>query len=96
MSNARCGANVEEVTVKKKMNRIDARWEADVPHDPRSKALYEAIAKLDYENGDNFDFKSGGDGDNGETLMYLLDIYFEDEDNRIKKSQKGGKKTRDD
>ena len=29
-----------------------------------------------------FCFKSGGDGDNGEHLMYLLDIHFEQIDKK--------------
>lgn len=53
------------------------RWEKGIPHNPKSKELYEFISKLDSKNGDFFDFKSGGDGDNGEQLMYLLDVYFE-------------------
>ena len=59
---------------------IDERWEKGIPHDRRSEKLYRAIAALDFENGDSFCFKSGGDGDNGEQLMYLLDVYFEQED----------------
>ena len=62
---------------------INDRWEQGIPHDPRSLNLYKAIAKLDWEEGsDAFCFKSGGDGDNGEHLMYLLDLYFEDEDSK--------------
>ena len=54
------------------------RWEEGIAHDPRSVAIYEFIAALDYEqNGDSFCFKSGGDGDNGEMLMYLLDCWFD-------------------
>jgi hypothetical protein len=60
---------------------ITERWEQGVPHDSRSKAIYTGIAKIDFEEcSDSFCFKSGGDGDNGETLMYLLDVYFERED----------------
>ena len=56
---------------------VDQRWERGIPHDPRSVALYESIEDIDYKLcGDSFGFKSGGDGDNGETLMYLLDIHF--------------------
>lgn len=56
---------------------IGERWEKGIPHDPRSVALYRAISDLDFtEGGDRFCFKSGGDGDNGEHLMYLLDIHF--------------------
>jgi hypothetical protein len=62
---------------------ITQRWEQGIEHDPRSVELYKAIAKIDYEEcSDSFCFKSGGDGDNGETLMYLLDLYFEDKDSQ--------------
>lgn len=55
---------------------VGERWEKGIPHDPRSKELYASIAKLDFEQGDVFCFKSGGDGDNGEHLMFLLDMHF--------------------
>lgn len=46
-------------------------------HDPRTIKLYEFISQLDFnEANDSFGFCSGGDGDNGEQLMYLLDCYF--------------------
>ena len=62
-------------------SRITKRWEEGRPHDPRSIAIYKSVAALDFaEGGDFFGFKSGGDGDNGEHLMYLLDIHFEDAD----------------
>ncbi len=60
---------------------INERWEKGIPHDPRSKKIYHSIAAIDFtQNNDYFCFKSGGDGDNGEALMYLLDIHFEQED----------------
>ncbi len=63
---------------------ISQRWEKGVSHDPRSVTLYKSIADIDFkEGGDFFCFKSGGDGDNGEHLMYLLDIYFERKDKTI-------------
>lgn len=62
-------------------NRINQRWEQGIEHNERSIAIYKGIAKIDFEEGDDFfGFKSGGDGDNGEHLMYLLDIYFENLD----------------
>ena len=62
-------------------NPLDERWEKGVEHDARSIELYTAIAKIDFEfGGDEMGFKSGGDGDNGEHLMYLLDVYFEQKD----------------
>lgn len=67
------------------MSRINKRWEDGVPHDERSVAIYKGVAALDFkEGGDYFWFKSGGDGDNGEHLMYLLDLYFEDLDKKEK------------
>ncbi len=59
----------------------EERWENGVEHDARSVALYESISKLDRElNDDSFCWKAGGDGDNGEELMYLLDEHFQRED----------------
>jgi hypothetical protein len=52
-------------------------------HHPKSLALFKAIAALDFEmGGDYFHFKHGGDGDNGEHLMYLMDELFEAEEGR--------------
>lgn len=66
---------------KTKELTITERWEKGIPHDPRSIELYKSIAKIDFEEcDDSFCFKSGGDGDNGETLMYLLDVHFERKD----------------
>lgn len=63
------------------MKTITERWEQGIPHDWRSKELYKSIAEIDFQEGsDFFRFKSGGDGDNGEHLMYLLDLHFERED----------------
>ncbi len=60
------------------MPTLSERWGRGIPHDPRSIELYRAIAELDFNEGtDFFCFKAGGDGDNGEHLMYLLDTYFE-------------------
>ena len=52
-------------------------------HNPKSKEIYDFISEVDFGNGDAFCFKAGGDGDNGEMLMDLLDLYFE------RKSQDG-------
>lgn len=60
---------------------INARWEQGVPHHPKSVDLYKKIAELDFLFlSDFFRFKSGGDGDSGEFLMYLMDIAFEEQD----------------
>lgn len=69
---------------KKKELTITERWEQGKAHDPRSVMLYKSIEAIDFKEGnDYFCFKSGGDGDNGEHLMYLLDIHFERKDQTI-------------
>ena len=45
-------------------------------HNEKSKEIYDFISETDFANGDAFCFKKGGDGDNGELLMDLLDAYF--------------------
>jgi hypothetical protein len=53
------------------------RWEDGDDHDPRSETIYKYISDMDFKHcGDSFCFKSGGDGDNGETLMFILDCWF--------------------
>lgn len=60
---------------------ITKRWENGVDHHPKSVALFDALEKVDFKfGGDYFCWKSGGDGDNGEHLMYELDIIFECQD----------------
>lgn len=57
---------------------ITKRWEQGIDHHPKSVALFKALADIDSKyGGDYFCWKSGGDGDNGEHLMYEMDIYFE-------------------
>ena len=66
----------------------DERWENGVDHHQKSVNLFKQIKKIDWKyNNDNFCWKSGGDGDNGEELMYLLDMIFERKDElRIRKN----------
>lgn len=53
------------------------RWEQGTPHDARSEEVYGFISEYDWKhNGDSLGLSAGGDGDNGESLMYLLDEYF--------------------
>ena len=57
---------------------ITTRWEKGMSHHPASVELMKSIARIDLEHGgDYFGWKMGGDGDNGEHLMYLMDIHFE-------------------
>jgi hypothetical protein len=63
---------------------ITHRWEQSVEHHPKAKAIARSIAAADWLwGGDCFGFKFGGDGDNGEHLIYLLDILFAIEDETI-------------
>lgn len=81
-----------EITLKrlqeayKKINGVEydinKRWEEGKPHHPKSIALFKKIQEVDFIwNNDHFCWKYGGDGDNGESLMYVLDIIFEERDN---------------
>lgn len=56
-------------------------------HNQKSTEIYEFISKLDFKNGDFFIFKSGGDGDNDEFLMDLLDCYFEKTKNGVRSNE---------
>jgi len=58
------------------------RWEQGIDHDPRSEEMFNILQVADTD--DHFCWKSGGDGDNGEQLMYQLDVLFERQD-RISK-----------
>jgi len=57
------------------------RWEQGVKHHPKSLELMQFLSEIDYHNyGDYFNWNMGGDGDNGETLMFQMDAYFEAKD----------------
>jgi hypothetical protein len=64
----------------KDIKHAGERWEEGIDHHPLSEELVRKIADYDFEyNDDYFCWKVGGDGDNGETLMYVLDMIFEAE-----------------
>ena len=66
-----------EKAVEAGLTSID-RWSEGVDHHPMSLRLMAFLESHDYKDyGDYFCWKSGGDGDNGETLMYQLDAFFE-------------------
>jgi hypothetical protein len=72
---------------KQMTKTVNQRWEDGDDHDKRSEELYDFIEKKDHkECHDSFCFQSGGDGDNGETLMFILDDWFELQD-KAKKVQ---------
>ena len=54
------------------------RFENVTDHHPESLKLIKVISTLDeYCMNNELDIKTGGDGDNGELLLYCLDMYFE-------------------
>ena len=54
------------------------RWVDDIPHHPKTVRLMGFLGKHDHEDwGDRFQWKTGGDGDSGEVLMYQMDAFFE-------------------
>lgn len=66
------------------------RWSEGTPHHPQSKRLMDFLSKHDFKDfGDYFDWRTGGDGDNGETLMYQMDAFFELMD-KLEEAKKGG------
>lgn len=56
---------------------MDERWELGVNHHPKTEELINSIMEIDKEWGWPLDMKFGGDGDEGETLAYILDAHFE-------------------
>jgi hypothetical protein len=63
----------------KTLGRTDIkRWENSIKHHPMSKRLMKFLEEHDFRDyNDYFCWKTGGDGDNGETLMYEMDAFFE-------------------
>lgn len=77
--------NRSEILQKYINNKIETdggvRWTKGKDHHPKSLVLMKHICELDFaHNSDYFCFKTGGDGDSGEILMYLMDMFFELED----------------
>jgi hypothetical protein len=57
---------------------ITERWEKGIEHHPKAKEIFNLISEADWLfGGDYFCWKSGGDGDNGEHLMYALSVLLE-------------------
>lgn len=54
------------------------RWGEGLPHHLMSERLMAFLKAHDEKDyGRVFDWRTGGDGDNGETLMYQMDAFFE-------------------
>ncbi|NBW58915.1 hypothetical protein EBR43_14295 [bacterium] len=69
--------------IKDYEQKIGSRWANGIAHHPKSIELMDFLQYIDfYVYEDHFCWKSGGDGDNGEALMYQLDAYFEAKDRK--------------
>jgi hypothetical protein len=69
---------------------VNKRWEDGMEHHPKSVSLFKRIADYDFKYmNDYFCWKSGRGG-NGEVLMYLLDIIFEEDDLKERQKHIGG------
>jgi hypothetical protein len=54
------------------------RWGSGKDHHSMSMRIIKFLSDHDFNDYDDcFCWKHGGDGDNGETLMYELDVFFE-------------------
>ena len=54
------------------------RWDLGIKHHPKSIRLMEFLSEHDAKDYHmHFDWKYGGDGDNGEALMFQMDAFFE-------------------
>jgi hypothetical protein len=54
------------------------RWEERLDHHPMAERLVRFLSEHDLRDyGLHFDWRAGGDGDNGEALMYQMDPFFE-------------------
>lgn len=61
---------------------IEKRWDQGMDHHPDSEQLMRALMEIDDKyNNSSQDLQVGGDGDNGEQLMFLLDVLLEARDN---------------
>jgi len=54
------------------------RWGLGIDHHPKSMRIMDFLKQIDFNDyDDHFCWKTGGNGDNGETLLYQLDTFFE-------------------
>ena len=54
------------------------RWKDGIDHHPMSERLVRFMAAHDFNDyNDSMSICVGGDGDNGEQMMYLMDTFFE-------------------
>ena len=70
---------MSDYEIAKEMGLIDIdRWGTGRDHHPESMRLMAFIEEHDFNDySDCFYWKTGGDWDNGETLMFQMDAFFE-------------------
>ena len=56
------------------------RWANGFNHHPLSEELMKHCQDVDNAHDDYFDWRTGGDGDNGEVMLHLMDTWFEKRD----------------
>ena len=81
------GANVDMLRLQAESDYATAeamglvgydRWAEEDGHHPKSERLMRFLQLHDERDfGNHFDWKLGGDGDNGESVMYQMDAFFE-------------------
>lgn len=72
----------------KELGLVYDRWSKGTAHHPKSIRLMKFLEKIDFNDySDYFCWKVGGDGDNGETLMFQLDAFFELLDKHLLEAQ---------
>ncbi len=72
--------------------KIADRWSDGVDHESESIDIVELIGDMDFENfGDYFCWRIGGDGDNGESLAYVIDALIENGLVKIEITEEGKK-----
>jgi len=58
--------------------KIEDRWNKGIPHNEDAEITGRLIGDVDFCHfNDYFEWRFGGDGDNGECLIYLLDELFD-------------------
>lgn len=88
--------NYATIAAEAKESLTQDRWGQGIDHHPMSNALVRFMAEHDWKDyKDYFGWKVGGDGDNGETLMYQMDPFFEWLDNQNAKNEENATYTRD-
>jgi len=59
---------------------VNTRWEEGMDHHPMSMEFRNHIREMEKKHKSDFYLDFGGDGDNGETILFLLDVFFEAKD----------------